>query len=147
MKMEMNTEVIVSCAVTGGGDTVGKHPAIPVTPKEIADAAIEAVGRSELVQSAIEVARAGARISVIGLITSEPLEVPFVQGLFAKSLTLRSGIVTPQSYVPRLLPLIEQGRLDPTEIITHRLPLDRAIDGYRTFASHADDVLKVILQP
>jgi uncharacterized protein (DUF849 family) len=38
----MNTEVIVSCAVTGAGDTVGKHPAIPVTPKQIADAAIEA---------------------------------------------------------------------------------------------------------
>jgi uncharacterized protein (DUF849 family) len=38
----MNNEVIVTCAVTGAGDTVGKHPAIPVTPKEIADAAIEA---------------------------------------------------------------------------------------------------------
>jgi len=34
--------VIVTCAVTGAGDTVGKHPAIPVTPKQIADAAIEA---------------------------------------------------------------------------------------------------------
>jgi uncharacterized protein (DUF849 family) len=38
----MNTEVIVTCAVTGAGDTVGKHPAVPVTPRQIADAAIEA---------------------------------------------------------------------------------------------------------
>ena len=38
----MNNEVIISCAVTGSGDTVGKHPAIPVTPEEIANAAIEA---------------------------------------------------------------------------------------------------------
>jgi len=38
----MNREVIVTCAVTGAGDTVGKHPAIPVTPRQIADAAIEA---------------------------------------------------------------------------------------------------------
>jgi uncharacterized protein (DUF849 family) len=38
----MNQEVIVTCAVTGAGDTVGKHPAIPVTPQQIADAAIEA---------------------------------------------------------------------------------------------------------
>ncbi|MFO1035747.1 MAG: 3-keto-5-aminohexanoate cleavage protein [Geminicoccaceae bacterium] len=38
----MNNEVIVTCAVTGAGDTVGKHPAIPVTPDQIADAAIEA---------------------------------------------------------------------------------------------------------
>jgi uncharacterized protein (DUF849 family) len=38
----MNRDVIVSCAVTGAGDTVGKHPAIPVTPEQIAQACIEA---------------------------------------------------------------------------------------------------------
>ncbi|HIN13212.1 MAG TPA: 3-keto-5-aminohexanoate cleavage protein [Gammaproteobacteria bacterium] len=38
----MNRNVIVSCAVTGSGDSVGKHPAIPVTPEEIATAATEA---------------------------------------------------------------------------------------------------------
>ncbi len=38
----MNADVIIACAVTGSGDTVGKHPAIPVTPEEIANAAIEA---------------------------------------------------------------------------------------------------------
>ena len=40
--MTMNTNVVVSCAVTGAGDTVDKHPAIPVTPEQIANAAIEA---------------------------------------------------------------------------------------------------------
>ena len=40
--MSMNREVNVTCAVTGAGDTVDKHPAIPVTPDQIADAAIEA---------------------------------------------------------------------------------------------------------
>src|SRR5271156_1010697 len=38
----VNGEVIISCAVTGAGDTVGRHPAIPVTPREIADSAVEA---------------------------------------------------------------------------------------------------------
>jgi uncharacterized protein (DUF849 family) len=38
----MNNEVIITCALTGAGDTVGKHPAIPITPQQIADAAIEA---------------------------------------------------------------------------------------------------------
>jgi uncharacterized protein (DUF849 family) len=46
----MNTDVIIACAVTGAGDTVGKHPDIPVTPEQIANAAIEA-------------ARAGAAIA------------------------------------------------------------------------------------
>ena len=40
--MEMNREVVVTCAVTGAGDTVDKHPAIPVTPEQVATAAIEA---------------------------------------------------------------------------------------------------------
>jgi uncharacterized protein (DUF849 family) len=38
----MNREVIITCAVTGAGNTVDKHPAIPVTPEQIADAALEA---------------------------------------------------------------------------------------------------------
>ena len=38
----MNFDVIVTCAVTGAGDTTGKNPHVPVTPREIADAAIEA---------------------------------------------------------------------------------------------------------
>lgn len=48
----MNSETIVTCAVTGAGDTTGKNPHVPVTPREIADAAIEA-------------ARAGAAIAHI----------------------------------------------------------------------------------
>lgn len=38
----MNFEVIVTCAVTGAGDTTAKNPHVPVTPREIANAAIEA---------------------------------------------------------------------------------------------------------
>ena len=38
----MNFEVVVTCAVTGAGDTVARHPGVPVTPRQIADAAIEA---------------------------------------------------------------------------------------------------------
>jgi uncharacterized protein (DUF849 family) len=38
----MNPNVIITCAVTGAGDTVGRHPAIPITPEQIADAALEA---------------------------------------------------------------------------------------------------------
>ncbi|MEX1306836.1 MAG: 3-keto-5-aminohexanoate cleavage protein, partial [Rhodovibrionaceae bacterium] len=38
----MNWEVFVTCAVTGAGDTLSKHPEVPVTPEQIASAAIEA---------------------------------------------------------------------------------------------------------
>jgi uncharacterized protein (DUF849 family) len=51
-EQKMNRNVIITCAVTGSGDSAGKTPYIPVTPKEIADASIEA-------------ARAGAAIAHI----------------------------------------------------------------------------------
>ncbi|MGI9405725.1 MAG: 3-keto-5-aminohexanoate cleavage protein [Hyphomicrobiaceae bacterium] len=38
----MNYDVVVTCAVTGAGDTTGKHPGVPVTPEQVAEAAIEA---------------------------------------------------------------------------------------------------------
>jgi uncharacterized protein (DUF849 family) len=38
----MNNEVIITCAVTGAGDTAGRSDKVPVTPKQIAEAAIEA---------------------------------------------------------------------------------------------------------
>jgi len=42
MPLAMNRDVFITCAVTGSGDTVSKSPHVPVTPKQIADAAIEA---------------------------------------------------------------------------------------------------------
>lgn len=38
----MNTEIFITCAVTGSGDTTSKSDLVPVTPKEIAESAIEA---------------------------------------------------------------------------------------------------------
>ena len=112
-----------------------------------ADCAIEAVGSPALVQRALEVIRPGGRVSIIGVVTDDQVPIPIMTGLMAKTATMRAGLVSPHKYIPRLLPLIEQGRLDPSQIITHRLPLDRAIDGYRIFANHEEDVLKVVLQP
>lgn len=38
----MNRDVIITCAITGGGDTASRSPHVPVTPRQIADAALEA---------------------------------------------------------------------------------------------------------
>jgi len=112
-----------------------------------ADCAIEAVGRAELVRDALAVVRPGGRVGVVGAITSNDVTVPFLQTLTGKNLTLRSGIANPQRWVGPLLPLIERGRLDPAEIITHRLPLSRGVRGYEIFDAHDEDVLKVVLEP
>ena len=110
-----------------------------------ADSVIEAVGRPELVATAAGLARPGGHIAVIGVIIAG-VELPWPL-LFMRNLTLRTGLVSPQRHVSRLLPLIESGRLDPTELITHRLPLSEGVRGYEIFASRSDGVLKVALAP
>lgn len=40
--MDMTPEVVITCAVTGAGDTLGRHPDVPVTPKQIAESALDA---------------------------------------------------------------------------------------------------------
>jgi threonine dehydrogenase-like Zn-dependent dehydrogenase len=112
-----------------------------------ADAVIEAVGSEVLLHDAIRIARPGATIAAIGVVAAGSISLPFISGLFAKNLTLRSGLVAPQRYIPQLLPLVESGRIDPTEIITHRLPLDEGAHGYRIFANHEEGALKVVLKP
>jgi threonine dehydrogenase-like Zn-dependent dehydrogenase len=116
-----------------------------LTNGNMADAAVEAVGVPDLVNQAIAITRPGGRVAVVGVI-SLPFEVPW-PWMFSKNISLRTGLVNPQIYIPKLLPLIEQGRLDPTEIISHRLPLSDGVNGYRIFANHEDNVLKVVLTP
>ncbi len=120
---------------------------LELTHGEGADAAIEAIGVPSLVRDAIDVVRTGGRVSVIGVITADEVPLPIMSGLMAKNLTFRAGLVMPQNHVQSLMPLIEQGRLDPTEIITHRMPLADGVAGYEVFAAREEDVMKVVLTP
>ncbi len=116
-----------------------------LTHGEGADAVIEAVGQAALVQQAVTLVRSGGHVAVIGVLMTE-LTLPWPL-LFNNNITLRTGLVSPQVYIPRLLPLIERGLLDPTEIISHRFDLDEAARGYEIFANHAEGAMKVVLRP
>lgn len=118
---------------------------LALTEGEGADAVIEAVGRAELVAQAALLLRAGGVIAVAGVIVQN-VELPWALFLM-KNLSLRGGLVNPQEHVERLLALIRSGRLDPAELVTHRMPLSEGPAAYELFASHADGVLKVILEP
>jgi 2-desacetyl-2-hydroxyethyl bacteriochlorophyllide A dehydrogenase len=115
-----------------------------LTGGEGADSAIEAVGRPELIGQASMLVRPGGIIAVAGVIVA-PVELPWALFLM-RNLSLRAGLVNPQNHVGPLLSLIESGRLDPTEIITHRMPLAEGITGYEMFAERRPGVLKVVLE-
>ena len=109
-----------------------------------ADSVIEAVGNADLITQAAMLLRAGGKLAVIGVLTEPMLSIPWAV-FFMKNLTVRTGLVNPQRTIPKLITLIEQGRLDPTEIISHRLSLSEGVRGYEIFARHEEKALKIVL--
>jgi threonine dehydrogenase-like Zn-dependent dehydrogenase len=66
---------------------------------------------------------------------------------FNKGLTFRMGQTHVQKYLPKLLNHIEEGDIDTTFLITHRLRLDEAPLGYEMFKSKHDGCIKVVMRP
>ncbi|MFC4556875.1 zinc-dependent alcohol dehydrogenase [Virgibacillus kekensis] len=66
---------------------------------------------------------------------------------FNRNITLRTGQAHARSYMEPLYEQIVKGEIDPTEIITHRMQLDEAVNGYQKFNAKEDNCIKVILKP
>ncbi len=67
--------------------------------------------------------------------------------LMEKGLQLRTGQTHVQRYTADLLAKIEDGSLDTTFLISHRLPLEEAAKGYKHFKEEQDSWTKVVLKP
>jgi len=65
--------------------------------------------------------------------------------LMNRSLTIKTGQCHAQRYMKPLLQHIEKGDIDPSFVVTHRLPLDEAPNGYETFKHKEDECMKVVL--
>jgi threonine dehydrogenase-like Zn-dependent dehydrogenase len=111
-----------------------------------AHAVIEAVGSVATVQLAFDITRIGGVVSVVGVLLDQ--DFPFPMGTaFMKDLTFRIGLVNVLEYIPPLLALVRSGRIDPTRLITHRMPLAEGRQAYEIFDKRRDGCLKVVLTP
>ncbi|KAG0623445.1 hypothetical protein M758_3G175400 [Ceratodon purpureus] len=101
---------------------------------------------SEIVNELIYSVRKGGRIGIVGDYVGYSNH--FNLGAFMeKGLTMAGGQVYIQKYWPVLLPMIESGKIDPTIVITHTLPLAEAPRGYQIFDDKVDGCIKVLLKP
>ncbi|GAQ17383.1 glutathione-independent formaldehyde dehydrogenase [Oceanobacillus picturae] len=66
---------------------------------------------------------------------------------FTRNITLKMGQAPARSYMQELYRQITANEIDPTDIITHKLPLNDAAEGYKLFQNKEDDCIKVILKP
>ncbi len=64
-----------------------------------------------------------------------------------RSLTIRAGQCHVQRYLQPLLERIQRGEIDPSFVITHRMALEDAPEGYELFKHKRDDCEKVVLTP
>ena len=109
-----------------------------------ADVVIEAAGVPAALDASLSLCRGRGTISVVGAHFEPDYPLNNAQ-MFEKELTLRFTIGDPAHDRERLLGLVAAGRLDPTPVVTHRLALADAAEGYRMF--DAREATKVVLRP
>lgn len=102
--------------------------------------------RPNVLRQAIQACRKGGTVSVPGVYAGFLDKIPF-GAVVNKGLTIKSGQTHVQRYTQPLLSLIEEGKIDPSFVITHTLPLDSAPMAYETFKQKEDGCIKVVLKP
>jgi threonine dehydrogenase-like Zn-dependent dehydrogenase len=102
--------------------------------------------RPHALRQAILSCRSGGIVSVIGVYGGFLDKFP-AGAWMNRGLTLKTGQCHVQKYMRPLLKRIELGQIDPTRIITHRLPLERTPYGYDIFKNKKDNCEKVVLTP
>jgi threonine dehydrogenase-like Zn-dependent dehydrogenase len=90
--------------------------------------------------------RKGGRVSIPGVYGGVTDKFP-IGALMEKGLSVKSGQTHVQKYMPTLLKLIMEGKLNTTFLISHRLPLEQAPEGYKMFKEKQNEVTKVVLKP
>ena len=102
--------------------------------------------RPHVLRQAILACRKGGTVSVPGVYGGFDDKIPL--GAFVnKALTLKTGQTHVQRYMKPLLERIEKGEIDPSFVITHRMSLNDAPNGYDMFTNKQDDCIKVVLKP
>jgi threonine dehydrogenase-like Zn-dependent dehydrogenase len=110
-----------------------------------ADVVIEAVGTPAAFGRSLDIVRRGGRVVVMGVYTSELVQAQI--GLWwIRALQVRFGGTTPiHAWWDEAMAEVQAGRLDPTPIVSHRLPLEEAPNGYELFDTR--QATKVLLKP
>ncbi len=90
--------------------------------------------------------RKGGVVSIVGVYGPTFNAVPIGNAL-NKGLTLRMNQASVKRHLPRLIEHVQQGNIDPKQIITHRIPLEEVSEAYEMFSRKLDGCIKTVLLP
>ena len=99
-----------------------------------------------VLREAIRACRKGGTVSVIGVYGGFVDKFP-MGAVMNKALTIRGGQQHGQRYAERLFGYIQEGKLDPSWMLTHRLPLERGAEGYAMFKHKTDGCVRAVFDP
>ncbi|HEX7771873.1 MAG TPA: zinc-binding dehydrogenase, partial [Pyrinomonadaceae bacterium] len=102
--------------------------------------------RPHALREAIMCCRNGGIISVIGVYGGFIDKFP-IGSVMQRSLTIKTGQAHVQKYMKPLLQMIENGDIDPTFVVTHRMSLEDAPKAFDMFKNKEDNCIKVVLKP
>ncbi len=102
--------------------------------------------RPNVLRQAIVACRKGGTVSLAGVYGGFIDKVP-MGAAFNKGLTIKMGQTHVHRYLNRLLEHIQNGDIDPPQIISHHLPLEQAPHGYDIFKNKKENCTKVVLKP
>jgi len=102
--------------------------------------------RPHVLRQAIMSCRKGGTVSLPGVYGGLLNMLP-IGAAHAKSLTFKMGQTHVHRYLPKLMESIEKGKIDPSAIITHRVPLSDAPEAYAMFKNKTDGCVKVVMTP
>jgi threonine dehydrogenase-like Zn-dependent dehydrogenase len=102
--------------------------------------------RGTVLRQSIRACRKGGTVSVVGVYGGLLDKFP-MGAIVNKSLTLRSGQQPGQRYAKRLFEHIQQGELDPSFLLTHRMSLEDAPQGYAMFKDKSGQRMRAVFQP
>ena len=105
-----------------------------------------ATDRLHVLRQIITCCRKGGHLSIPGVYLGFLDKVPF-GAAFGKGLTFKMGQTHAQNYLAPLLARIEKGEIDPSFVITHRIPLAEAPQAYKTFRDKEEGCIKVFMRP
>jgi threonine dehydrogenase-like Zn-dependent dehydrogenase len=107
-----------------------------------ADAVLECVGTQAAMMTAFAVARPGSTVGFVG--APHGVELP-VGRMFSRNVGLAGGMAPVRRYLPQLLALVVEGRINPGRVFDLTLPLEQVADAYRAMDERR--AVKVLLQP
>jgi len=102
--------------------------------------------RPHVIRQAALCCRKGGTLSIPGVYGGFADKIP-LGAIMNKGLTIKTGQTHVHRFVPELLDFVRQGRIDPSFVVTHRLPLSQAPEAYAMFREKRDGCIKVVLDP